>query len=215
MAGQFEAWPHGMAAWRNAWSTLAITEPTRTLNLLIEKYSEPHRAYHNLVHIEECFAVLETARHLAERLVEVQLALWFHDAVYDPRANDNERASADLAQRSLHDAGVESDAISRIDRLIMATRHDAPANDDDARLVSDVDLWILASPPERFEEYQAQIRQEYSWMPRGEFRRRRTEVLRGFLDSAAIYQTEWFRARLEGSARNNISRELGQHCAGR
>ena len=203
-----EAWPHGVAAWREAWSTLAITEPARTLKLLIEKYNEPHRAYHNLVHIEECFAALETARHLAQRLAEVQLALWFHDAVYEPRASDNEQASADLAQRSLHDAGVERDAICRIDRLIMATRHDAPVTDDDARLVSDVDLWILASPPGRFEEYQAQIRQEYSWMAEDDFRLRRVQILRGFLDSSAIYQTEWFRSRLEESARKNISGEL-------
>jgi predicted metal-dependent HD superfamily phosphohydrolase len=196
-------------SWRDAWKNLGVPEPAGLLNALIARYSEPHRAYHNLRHIEECFAALAHAAHLAERLPEVQLALWFHDAIYDPRASDNEQASAELAHESLIRSGADAESANRIHELIMATRHEAPVEPVDARLVSDVDLAILAAPTARFLEYQAQIRLEYSWMPKAEFQRRRTSILRGFLERTSIYQTEWFAARLENAARANIARELG------
>lgn len=91
----------------------------------------------------------------------------------------------------------------------MATGHKVPAERADARLVADVDLSILAAPAARFLEYQSQIHQEYSWMPRDEFQRRRTMILKGFLERPAIYQTGWFAERLEKRARANIAQELG------
>ena len=195
--------------WRDAWSRLGVPEPPGLLGALIARYSEPHRAYHNIRHIEECFHALAPAAHLAERLAEVHLALWFHDAIYDPRGKDNEQASADLARESVTRAGLEPDSASRIHELIMATRHEVPAELADARLLADVDLAILGSPGPRFLEYQAQIHQEYAWMPRDEFQRRRTMILRGFLERSAIYQTDWFAERLEKRARANIAVELG------
>src|SRR5688500_8502349 len=195
--------------WRDAWSRLGVPEPPGLLGALIARYSEPHRAYHNIRHIEECFHALAPAAHLAERLAEVHLGLWFHDAIYDPRGKDNEQASADLARESVVRAGLEQDSASRIHELIIATRHQVPAERGDARLLAAVDLAILAAPDPRFREYQAQIHQEYSWMPRDEFQQRRTEILKGFLERPTIYQTEWFAEKLEKRARANIARELG------
>ena len=199
----------GPAAWRVAWNRLGVPEPPGLLTALIARYHEPHRAYHNLRHIDECFDVLAPAAHLAGRLAEVYLGLWFHDAIYDPRRTDNEEASADLARECVIHAGGETDSADRIHELIMATRHKGPAELADARLLADVDLAILAAPAPRFREYQAQIHQEYSWMPRDEFQRRRTMILKGFLERPAIYQTEWFAERLEKRARANIAEELG------
>jgi len=196
------------SSWREAWRSLGIAEPPGLLSSLIARYNEPHRAYHNILHIQECFDALAPAVHLAERLAEVKLAIWFHDAIYDPRASDNEQASADLARESVLDGGGGRDEAHRIQELILATRHDRPVELKDARLLSDADLSILASPPERFDEYQMQIREEYSWMPREEFQFQRTRILKGFLERQAIYQTEWFASRLEEAARRNITREL-------
>jgi predicted metal-dependent HD superfamily phosphohydrolase len=47
--------------------------------------------------------------------------------------------------------------------LILATRHDVSPPGGDAALLVDVDLAILGSPAERFDEYERQVRQEYSW----------------------------------------------------
>lgn len=198
----------GPEAWRDTWSRLGVPEPPGLLAALIAMYNESHRAYHNLRHIEECFESLAPAAHLAEHLAEVHLALWFHDAIYDPREKDNEQASADLARESVVRAGLEQDSASRIHELIIATRHTTRAELADARLLADVDLAILAAPAPRFLEYQAQIHQEYSWMPRDEFQRARKMILKGFLERPAIYQTDWFAERLEKRARVNIAEEL-------
>ena len=43
----------------------------------------------------------------------------------------------------------------------MVTRHDAVPRSADEKALVDVDLWILGAPQERFDEYEAQVRQEY------------------------------------------------------
>ena len=191
-------------SWRAAWKELGVSEPYALLDSLIHRYSEPERSYHNVRHIGYCFDALTPAAHLAERLPEVQLALWFHDAIYDTHASDNEERSAALARENLAAAGVKAEAVEQIRGMIIATRHDHMGDAPDSRLVADVDLSILAAPRLRFDEYQAQIRQEYSWMPESEFHARRREILHGFLERSMIYQTAWFRERLEPAARANI-----------
>lgn len=198
----------GSSAWSDAWLTAGLREPPGLFDSLIARYEEPHRAYHNLRHLEECFDALGTASHLAERLDEAHLAIWFHDAVYDPRADDNEIASAELARQAVLAAGGNTTAADRMVNIILATRHDIPAELADAQLVADVDLAILAAPVGRFDEYQRQIAEEYAFMPTEEFQLRRAQILEGFLARPAIYQTVWFRVRLEHAARANISNEL-------
>ena len=87
--------------WSETWSRLGATAPDGLLTELVARYSEPHRFYHTLQHLRECFSVLDSASHLAGRLAEVQLALWFHDAFYDTHAQNNEEQSAQWAEESL------------------------------------------------------------------------------------------------------------------
>lgn len=191
--------------WTDAWKALGALEPPGLLGDLISRYSETHRAYHTLQHIAECFEALEPASHLADRLGEVQIALWFHDAVYDPRTSDNEQRSAELAAVSLVRAGAEEETSSRVRALILATRHDTVPTESDAKLIVDIDVAILGSERERFLEYETQIREEYSWVPEEAFRLRRAELLSVFIQRDFVYGTQWFRQRLEQRARANIA----------
>ena len=77
---------------------------------------------------------------------------------------------------------------------------------DDERLLVDIDLSILGAPEDRFTEYERQIRQEYAFVPKWLFRRKRREILKGFLDRPAIYSTPHFHDRLEARARDNLRR---------
>lgn len=194
--------------WSETWGRLGVVAPEALLAELAHRYSEPHRFYHTLQHLRECFSVLEPASHLALRLAEVQLALWFHDAVYDTHAQDNEEQSARWAEQSLVAGGASADAAARVRELVLATQHSAIPQGEDAQLLVDVDLSILGAAEPRFSEYERQVRQEYGWVSEDAFRQGRARVLTSLLDRSSIYSTAWFTARLEERARENLSRSL-------
>jgi predicted metal-dependent HD superfamily phosphohydrolase len=190
--------------WTQAWQALGIAPPPGLFERLIAAYSEPQRHYHDVRHLSECCAHFDAQRAAAVRPAEIVLALFFHDAVYDPRAADNEARSADWARDALHQAGAADETARRVAELIMATRHDGRPADADARLLVDIDLAILGAPPERFAEYEAQIRREYEWVPELLFRRKRREILEQFLARRPIYATAGLRALCEEQARVNL-----------
>ena len=151
-------------------------------------------------------AAFDGARALAERPDEVELALWFHDAIYDIKGHHNEQRSADWARDALRDAGVDTGSAQRVHDLVMATRHTAVPSAQDERLLVDIDLSILGAERARFDECEQQIRREYAYVPGFLFRRKRREILKGFLDRPAIYSTPHFHDRLEARARDNLRR---------
>lgn len=197
-------WP---ARWARTWRMLGAPADALERDALLARYAEPHRHYHTQRHLDECFARLEAVRARAEHPGELELALWYHDAVYDPRASDNEARSAALAEQAMHRAGLAADARDRVRALIMATRHDHLPAPGDAALLVDTDLGILAAAPERFDEYEQEIRAEYAWVPGPIFRGKRRDVLRGFLARERIYMSGAFDAD-EAAARANIARSL-------
>ena len=172
----------------------------------MQRYAEPHRAYHTLQHLEECFALFDETS--AAHAGEVLLALWFHDAIYDPKADDNEAASARWGAEVLAAAGAEPEVVERFRGLVLTTRHDAQPSSTDAALLADIDLAILGAAPARFAEYEEQVRREYAHVPGFLFRRERARILQRFLARPAIYSTPYFRQRFETQARANIERTL-------
>jgi predicted metal-dependent HD superfamily phosphohydrolase len=185
-----------------------ITPSPELFAELINSYSEPHRFYHTLQHLGECLNLLDTATHFAEHLAEIQIALWFHDAIYDTHARDNEVQSADWAHRSLVTAGANAEIALRVHDLILATKHDVIPVGTDAQLLVDVDLAILGADELRFAEYERQVRQEYCWVPEVAFQEGRSRILQSFLDRPTIYSTTWFVDRLEAQARRNLWRSI-------
>ena len=94
-------------SWRHAWSGIGAAGDGEALRAELEAaYEEPQRHYHTLEHLGECLALFERHRTHAERPAEVELALWFHDAVYAIGRADNEARSAEWARRALHAAAV-------------------------------------------------------------------------------------------------------------
>jgi len=191
--------------WSQLWHrATSAAQPSDTYGRLVAMYSEPHRCYHNLAHIEDCLVEFDRAKQLATDPVAVELAIWFHDAVYDPRALDNEERSAELAKRWLSDVRASDALTDSVGRLILATKaHDASLHAD-APLLVDVDLSILGTPPAQFWEYERQIREEYAWVEKPVFAARRAEILRRFLARERIYQTDIFFHRMEAQARVNL-----------
>lgn len=201
-----------LGSWQRLWRELGAERIDAGLfNQLVAAYSEGHRHYHTLQHLRECLALLEAAAALAERPAEVELALWFHDAVYDPHRADNEERSAEWAQRSVLAAGCAPDVAHRVHDLVMATKHASPGSrveGPDADLLVDIDLSILGASPSRFGESSRQVRAEYGFLAEQDFRQGRARLLHGFLERDSIYRTAVFRDAKERAARTNLQREL-------
>lgn len=197
------------ASWDASWRELGARSGDMALFArLIGCYSEPHRRYHTLQHLRECFELFTPVRRLARRPAEIELALWFHDAYYDVHRDDNEARSADLARASVLAAGLDTACADRIHALVMATVHEAAPADPDAQLMVDVDLSILGSPAARFEESDRQIREEFGHVPWPQFREARMRVLRGFLAKPRLYSTPLFHDTYEAQARQNLKKAL-------
>jgi predicted metal-dependent HD superfamily phosphohydrolase len=173
-------------------------------------WADPERSYHGLPHLRDCLAQLDDFTEPVEYRDQVEAALWFHDAVYEPRAADNEERSAERARRVLVSLGVPGDTADEVARLVLLTRHREPPNDAAGRLLCDIDLSILGRSPADFDAYERSIREEYSWVPDAVYRRERGRVLNAFLGRTPLYQTEHFRRRLEDAARENIRRVVGR-----
>jgi predicted metal-dependent HD superfamily phosphohydrolase len=189
-----------------AWRALGAAS-TAPFPVLQDCYAEPHRAYHNPEHIRECLGWLDQVRGLALRPAELEIALYFHDAIYDPNAHDNEQRSSDLFRQEATDGGIALDVIDRIARLIESTaRHES--EQADAALLSDIDLSILGASPNRFAQFERDVRREYAMFDDASYRAGRALVLRGFLERICIYRTPHFTARLEAQARDNLANAL-------
>lgn len=197
--------------WSELLDRMGVRDPKlTTYRRLVTLYSESHRTYHNLNHIVYCLGEFEDARRLPKEPNEVETALWFHDAVYNTRASDNEKRSAELAQQELKIMGAEDSFGDRIHDLILVTKHIETPVGIDAGILADVDLSILGRSPSEFTYYEDSIRQEYFWVPDEQFRSSRAGILKRFLDRHAIYSTDFFRSKYEEQARRNLEGSIAR-----
>jgi predicted metal-dependent HD superfamily phosphohydrolase len=176
---------------------------------LVAAHSEPHRFYHTLEHVHEVLRVAGRLADAATDLSAVQLAAWLHDAVYDPRAADNEDQSAAHAVELLAPLGVRESVLGHVAAMIRATAHTAtPDVDADTAVLLDADLAILSAEDRRYARYAADIRREYAWVDDAAYQVGRTKVLQGFLHRPRIYRTDRMFAAAEDAARRNIGSEI-------
>ena len=185
-----------------------LREPDITWQQLTALYSDPHRHYNTLDHVAACLKWLDRYRHLADDPLTMELALWAHDVIYDPRASDNEARSADWFAEHFAESTLTKNQKDRVHALILATIHPHPPTDADMALLKDIDLSILGADAELYDRYEGWIRQEYAFVPEEAFRKGRGAVLKSFLDQGVIYHIVELREKLEASARNNLNRVL-------
>lgn len=197
------------ALWHPLADRLALADPV--FDALADAYTEPHRRYHTLVHILEMLACLDRSAAPAEDPDALALAMWFHDVVYDTRAPKaaNEQASADWLS-SVCAAPAAAPAI----RMILHSAHHGPSADPDTRLFCDLDLYRLAGPYATFQRHGADVRAEYGWVDEAAWTTGRGDFLHGMLARDTIYQTDFWHARLEAEAQDNLRRAVAELTAG-
>jgi len=175
---------------------------------LVARHAESHRAYHTLAHVAFCLDEFERVRSLAAKPNEAEMALWFHDAVYEPTASDNEARSATLARQACMAMKLPHAFSKRVYHLVIATQHAGVPSDPDAQLVADIDLAVLGQPPADYDAYERRVRREYSDVSDVDFWTGRAAILRKLLSRPRVYATDPFHARYEEAARANLARSI-------
>jgi predicted metal-dependent HD superfamily phosphohydrolase len=198
-----ERWSRLMLAWGFGANQKAFDE-------LVAAYSEKHRHYHTGEHIDACLEHVDRCVAKMNQPHEVELALWFHDAIYAPLAAGNEQKSADWAVAFLTENGASQEAIARVHQLIMVTVHSAPTQTMDESLLVDIDLAILGASESVYDTFEQAVRREYKLVPGFIFNSKRAEILQGFLNRDRIYQNEPFITEREQQARLNLSRAVSR-----
>lgn len=199
--------------WEAVMRAFGFGANTETFAALAAAYSEAHRHYHTAAHVVACLRSLDACAALAHRPPEIELALWFHDAIYRPLSKDNEARSAEWAERFLVANGAPAAVVDRVRQLILATAHTTPAQTPDESLLLDIDLAVLGADTEAYDAYEAAIRKEYRMVPTMLYRKKRVEVLQGFLLRPGIYLNSVFREQREQRARANLVRAISRLSA--
>ncbi|KQS53018.1 hypothetical protein ASG32_15340 [Methylobacterium sp. Leaf361] len=184
----------------------------RILADLRARLAEPHRVYHGQAHIDALLEAFRARRGMVRDPDAVELAIWFHDAVYRPGAADNERRSAALL-RALPEGAVPAPTLAAAETMILATeRHAVPDGlpAADVALFLDMDMAILGAAPNAYDGYAAGVAREFvPVVGAAAYRQGRAAFLRGALASGRpLFVTARARAALEGPARSNMRREL-------
>lgn len=203
------------------------------LDAVIARHREPHRRYHGVHHVtwvvrhvHELVGELRSPTPLASHgsgpeladgaagsggvtdLDAVVAAAFFHDAVYDPRAADNEAQSAALATRVLGTLGWNAARCAAVSSMVLATAAHAEPTDVATAVLLDADLAVLGSEPAAYQAYVTGVRAEYTHVSAADWRVGRGQVLRDLLARRPLYATAPARRRWEARASANMTAEL-------
>ena len=196
--------------WRRMLEKLGVSSEDSTYQKLVSAYSEKHRFYHTAAHIEDCLSHFDSNIERLEFPESVEIAIWFHDAVYRPFSKTNELDSANWAVEFLTSVNVVEEIKTRVYRLILATLHNGKVNTKDESVLVDLDLAVLGSDPDTYTRFEDNIRKEYKYVPGFVFRKKRANLLSAFLNREAIYSNENFRDLYETNARKNLENAVAR-----
>lgn len=195
--------------WYESWQAVgAKGDGQAALEQLLSAYHDQSRHVHNAQQLLNCFSILNRWRSHTNHFHQVALALWFCDAVLDPQRHDNEARSARVASDHLNSAGVATETIRRIRDLIIATRIGEQLASEDACLIHDIDLAILAASDQEFDRFERNLRYENGHLVDFIYRRKRIEQLQSLLSRPPLFASEIGQAEFHFPAEANLRRWL-------
>jgi predicted metal-dependent HD superfamily phosphohydrolase len=207
--------------WVSLWGRLGIHDDALAPagQLLIDAYDGPSRYYHTQTHLEDVLQKLDWARGAFDKsgdldgltvdersrlLDTVELALWYHDAVYDPKRKDNEAKSRDMFLADAARFGLPKNISATIAAMIDVTANHRTAKTLSEKILCDCDLAILGAPKGVFDEYDKNIRKEYAHVPVAAYKIARRRVMGGFLDEKRLFKTKAFQEQFGARADANL-----------
>jgi len=180
-------------------------------HVIVSMYGETGRYYHTLQHIKSMLQLSIQYQHCIKDIVSLQLAIFFHDIVYNAKSGTNEDDSVVIFVNLL-DNYLENPVINKVSRFIMSTKShqlsdDSNEDDDDEKYFLDFDMAVLSWPRECYIEYAANIRKEYIHVELDDYCIKRSAFLRNTINSASkIYHSQLYLER-EQLARDNMEFE--------
>lgn len=202
-----------VALWERCHVNADRSDPLLVHATLCTHYKEATRRYHTLRHVRHCLREFDAARPADDVADAVEMALWFHDVIFVPGAQDNEQLSADFF-RALADGALPMRLVDDVQRMVMATTHRHPPQDRAEAWVVDVDLSSFGLPWPVFLRDSRHVREEMAALCDDDYYAAHRRLLRGLCTRKRIFTTEVFHARYEQAARDNITRLLDAYAAG-
>jgi predicted metal-dependent HD superfamily phosphohydrolase len=173
---------------------------------LLARWSESHRKHHTVTHLHEvldAIGILADAGLYFDREA-VELAAWFHDAVYKIGCDDNEDRSAELAHELLASSPIRDE----VARLVLTTKtHKVSDADINGAVLCDADLSVLGGEAFRYRAYASAVRDEYADIPDDVFHPARAQILSSLIEGPILH-TAPGRELWEERARRNIAEEI-------
>lgn len=170
-------------------------------------YSEPHRAYHNIEHLEHILGLIELQDLKLEDRETLIHATVFHDVIYQPGSTKNEKESAEYAETALQNLKQPKAMVEKVTRIILATANHQ-STDPLTQLFLDMDMAILGTTPQAYQKYRNAIRQEHQNILGILYNIGRRKFLKNTLKQERIFQTLEFFSSYEQKSRINIQNEI-------
>lgn len=181
--------------------------------IISTQYSKPYRHYHSLSHLEDLFSKLDQISALIQKPQIVELAIFFHDLIYEPESKTNEQDSAQwFVNFAKECTTMKPEDISLVERYILQTANHLSCNEQhghDLLYFLDLDLSILGShSTDQYSKYAQGVRQEYSVLSDEQFCAGRSQFLKKMLAVENLFYTSHFRISIGEKAKENMQREL-------
>jgi predicted metal-dependent HD superfamily phosphohydrolase len=189
-------------------------------------YDQKHRYYHNIKHINNCLKRVKEYRRETKTESDcdnlLNFAILTHDIIHHPGSTGDEINSAFVAKAFVQQLGTRifrdmepQDIVNELESMIYVTSHvvapHSPHREHCSEaIIADCDLYVLGSPPETFEKYEANIRKEYKYLRDSYYNNRRIKFLEQIINKPNIFWTEYFRDTYEQQARTNIRSTLSK-----
>ena len=201
--------------WRRCLAEQGEVDAEPVWNELKNHYTQSGRHYHGVGHLAHCLELHDLAVAEMDDPDAVEMAIWFHDVVFEAQSRENERRSAELFQRAAADR-FGSSFVEKVFQLILVTDHRVLPVTRDDEFVADIDLSGIALPWESYLRDTEALRRENREIPDDRYYGAHQRFLNGLRERRRIFHSDFFHRRCESDARRNIDRYLGQlEAAGR
>ncbi|MCL6414833.1 hypothetical protein MIB92_04160 [Aestuariirhabdus sp. Z084] len=196
--------------WQDLLANSSATPAEKAWLKITEYYSLKDRFYHTGDHICFCLTQLDQVIGELDNAQEVEMALWFHDVIYQMGSDSNEADSATLFCQLIGKNSALTGVRKRVSQLIMDTTHDTEPQTKDGCYLADIDISSLGLPWEEFLKDSDNVRKESPHLDDPAYRSGQRRFFESLLSKSSIFYTDYFYQRYELQARDNLSKLLEQ-----